>query len=92
MKALSTSDSLVICTPKESGEHIMDGCGELPVGSFVKDSRNEYVGEVAVEIKGGKGLPALVDGLKALSTSASLVRGTASASWTVAAGCTWGAS
>merc|ERR1712194_820242 len=42
LKKLSKSDPLVICTTEENGEHIIAGCGELHIGSCLKDLREEY--------------------------------------------------
>ena len=41
LQKLSMSDPPVICTTEEYGEHIIAGCGELRVGSCVKDLRDE---------------------------------------------------
>merc|ERR1712203_701988 len=42
MKKLSKSDTLVVCTTEESGEHVIAGCGELHVEICLKDSKEEY--------------------------------------------------
>ena len=61
LKELSMSDPSVIRTTEEYGEHFIDGCGKLHVGGFVKDLSDQYVGDVAVEVNDGKGLPTLLD-------------------------------
>jgi elongation factor 2 len=42
LEKLPTSDPPVICTTEENGEHIIAGCGELHVGSCVKDLPDEH--------------------------------------------------
>jgi hypothetical protein len=66
MVKLSVSDNLcdqVSGAMLGAGAAVVAACGELHGGRCVKDLHDEYVGEVAVEVKDGK----LVDGMQKLS-------------------------